>query len=83
MDLKKWRLTQQLTLSECADRLRLVNARTYQRYETGENRTDADIAERILAMTKGQVTVGDLHQMRLDWLRGHRPDKFQEAVDAV
>lgn len=82
MDLKLWRQTHQKTLFDCAEALGLANARTYQRYETGENRADADIAERICQMTKGAVTIVDLHRMRLQWLKEHRPEKFSIVIGA-
>ncbi|MFK0330678.1 helix-turn-helix domain-containing protein [Rhizobium sp. NPDC090275] len=78
--MKEWRLTQELTLAEMAAALSIENARTYQRYEDGENRPDAPIVERIIALTTGVVTLDDLHLQRLDWLRNKRPDAFSHPI---
>ncbi|APO74243.1 hypothetical protein AM571_CH01407 [Rhizobium etli 8C-3] len=83
MKLKEWRLTRELTLAEMASALEIENARTYQRYEDGENRTDAPLVERIIAFTGGSVSLDDLHAQRLDWLRANRPEAFgrREAAE--
>jgi len=72
MKLKQWRLTQEKTLLECAKDLGLRDGRTFQRYETGENRPDAPLADAIILMTKGQVTLEDLHIQRLEWLESQK-----------
>lgn len=82
MHLKKWRLTQTLSMAEAAQRMGLESARTYHRYESGENRPDAPLVERILSVTEGAVTVQDLHQQRLDWLRENKPEAFADEVHA-
>jgi len=76
MKLTQWRLTQTKTLTECAALFGLASARTYQRYETGETRADADLVEVIVRRTAGQVTATDMHATRLDWLKVNRPEKF-------
>jgi len=76
MKLTQWRLTQIKTLTECAVLFGLASARTYQRYETGETRADADLVEIIVRRTGGQVTATDMHATRLDWLKANRPERF-------
>ncbi len=76
MRLSEWRLTQKLTLAQCATRIGVGHARNFQKYESGENRPDAPMAERIIAMSAGAVTLTDLHEQRLEWLRRHKPDMF-------
>lgn len=77
MDLRKWRTDRKLSQSTCAAALALAGgARSFQRIETGENGADADLAERIAAMTGGDVTMSDLHHARLSWLKEHRPKRF-------
>ena len=69
MRLKQWRLTQNLTLSNCADVLGCKGARTYQRYEDGMHRMDAPLVEAIVTLTGGAVTAQDMHETRLEWLQ--------------
>lgn len=69
MRLKEWRLTQSLTLLQCARLFECNSARTYQRYEDGMHRTDAPLVERIAELTGGAVTAQDMHETRLEWLR--------------
>lgn len=76
MRLGEWRLTQKLTLAHCAAQLGVGHARNFQKYETGENRPDAPMVERIIAMTGGAVSLLDLHEQRLEWLRANKPDVF-------
>ncbi|WP_019279697.1 helix-turn-helix domain-containing protein [Rhizobium grahamii] len=82
MRLKLWRQTHEHTLAEMAGILAIENARTYQRYEDGENRADAPLVERILAATEGAVSLDDLHQQRLDWLRANKPEAFNTGAPA-
>lgn len=82
MLLKEWRLTRDKTLGEMAALLGIENARTYQRYEDGENRADAHIVERIRSVTNNDVGVIDIHAQRLEWLRANRPDLFPESTPA-
>jgi transcriptional regulator with XRE-family HTH domain len=79
MDIRSWRSQRELTLADCAGRLGLDSSRTYHRYETGENRADADMVERIALMTDGSVAAEDMHQTRLAWLREHRPERFASS----
>lgn len=76
MTLRQWRLTQGKTLDECAAFFGLKSARTYQRYETGENRPDADLVDVFVRLSGGAVTAADMHQTRLDWLKANHPEKF-------
>jgi transcriptional regulator with XRE-family HTH domain len=83
MMLKQWRLSRGYTLSEAAGLLAIENARTYQRYEEGENRPDAPIVERILATTSGEVTLDDMHALRIQWLRANKPEIAGAALEAA
>ena len=74
MDMKQWRKLNKLSMAEAAKLMSLENARAYQRYETGENRPDAPLVERIRAVTDGSVTAEDHHRQRLDWLKANRPE---------
>lgn len=77
MDLRTWRTNLKLSQSACAAALALAGgARSYQRIETGENGADADLVARILILTGGQVSTEDMHQVRLNWLKGNRPQRF-------
>lgn len=82
MKLKSWRLEAGRSQGDCANALRLEGgARSFQRIETGQNKPDADMVERIVVMTGGQVTAADMHLTRLDWLKENRPERFAEAVE--
>lgn len=79
MDMKSWRLAGGLSMARAASLLSLDSARAYQRYETGENRPDAHVVERIIRVSEGSITLVDLHRQRLQWLAANRP----ELVDTV
>jgi len=82
MKLTQWRLTHTKTLTECAALFGLASARTYQRYETGETRADADLVEVITARTMGDVKAADMYNTRLEWLKANRPERFStEAAE--
>lgn len=84
MNLNQWRQTRDMTMKEASILLGLESARTYQRYETGENRPDAPLIERIMAATDGAVTLADLHRQRLEWLRENKPEVFaRNAMEAA
>ena len=70
-------------MGEAAQLLGLGFAASYNRYETGENRPDAPMVERILRITEQVVGLEDLHRQRLDWLRDKRPDLFALATEAA
>jgi hypothetical protein len=81
MELKSWRIAENLTLGAAAARLGLAGgARSFQRIEQGATGVDADLEERIMVMTTGKVATPDLHATRLAWLRQNRPEKFAEAA---
>jgi hypothetical protein len=84
MQLRDWRTSNELAQSDCAISLRLEGgARSFQRIETGENKADADLVERIIGLTAGAVTADDMHQTRLAWLRANRPEKFHAETEAA
>lgn len=84
MELKAWRLDAGKSQGECATALRLEGgARSFQRIETGQNKADADLVERIGAMTQGAVGAADMHATRLDWLRLNRPERFEAIGEAA
>ena len=58
-------------------------SRFFERLETGEIPADADMVERIVALTGGTVTAGDMHAIRLAWLKANRPDKFADQPSEV
>ena len=64
-------------MAEAARRLQLDGARAYQRYETGENRPDAHVVDRIERVSKGAVGPLDIHRQRLAWLRANKPELFE------
>lgn len=45
---------------------------TVLRYCTGEREPDALMRALIIKKTKGAVTLDDMHQTRLDWLKLHK-----------
>ncbi len=49
---------------------------TLARIEAGARQPDADMIERIETFTDGAVAAADMHRVRLDWLKAHRPEKF-------
>lgn len=81
MLLNQWRLTQKKTMRECADLIGLSDARSYQRYECGAQWPGALTIEKISDVTSGMVTVSDLHDQRLVWLRDNRPAEITEAAE--
>ena len=83
MDMKSWRLAEGLSMAKAASLLTLDSARAYQRYETGENRPDAHVVERIIQVSGGAITLNDLHHQRLSWLRANRPDLTIDVMEAA
>lgn len=79
MDMKQWRLAKGLSMAQAASLIALENARAYQRYETGENRPDAHVVERIISASEGMVRFEDLHRQRLQWLKANRPFLLLDA----
>lgn len=70
-------------MAEAATRLGVSDARTYQRYEIGENRPDAPLVERIRAVSRGMVTLEDLHRQRLDWLKSNKPKAVADLLGGM
>lgn len=83
MELRQWRRTHRISQIDMAKTLGLQSQVTYRRYEVGEHRADAPIVERIVAVTKGQVTAQDMHEVRLEWLRAHKPDALLPVAQEV
>lgn len=84
MRLRDWRIVHGKSQGECAVALGLCGgARSFQRIETGENKADADMVERIEALTDGAVTASEMHSVRLEWLKANRPDKFLSVSEAA
>jgi transcriptional regulator with XRE-family HTH domain len=82
--LKDWRISKNFSQGECAQSLGLAGgARSFQRLETGENKADSDMVEKIMALTGGAVTAQDMHDVRLAWLRVNQPERFADPdIDA-
>lgn len=79
MTLTDWRARNEFGFAETARALGIEGVNpggTLARIERGERRPDADMVERITVLTGGEVTPGDMHRVRLEWLREHRPEKF-------
>jgi transcriptional regulator with XRE-family HTH domain len=78
--LKDWRTSKELSQGECAGLLGLAGgARSFQRLETGENKADSDMVEKIMKLTGGAVSAQDMHDVRLTWLRANQPERFEGA----
>jgi len=80
MTLTEWRTGNNLGFADTARALGIEGVNpggTLARIERGERRPDADMVERIVRLTGGEVSPGDMHKVRLDWLHAHRPEKFQ------
>lgn len=83
MQFLDWIKREELSVAATARRLRIggVNpARTLDRIVRGERAPDADMIARIVGMTDGVVTVQDMHETRLAWLRENRPEKFPDQA---
>jgi len=70
-------------MGEAAQLLGLGFAASYNRYETGENRPDAPMIERIRRVTEGKVDLEGLHLQRLDWLKEKRPEQYAASMEAA
>jgi transcriptional regulator with XRE-family HTH domain len=72
MKLREWRTTNQKTLKETAELLGIGQganpSRRAQRIETGEAPVDAIIADRIVTVTNGAVTLQDINDTRREFL---------------
>lgn len=77
MKLRDWRIQNNKSQRGCSEALGLAGgARSFQRIETGETGVDADMAMRIISLTNGAVSLQDMHETRLDWIRRERPEKL-------
>lgn len=79
MQLSDWRNGKHLGFAETARALGIEGVNpggTLARIERGERGSDADMVERIIRLTGGEVTALDMHAVRLAWLKEHRPEKF-------
>jgi len=47
---------------------------TVLRYCSGEREPDALMKQKIIKETNGEVTLDDMHQTRLDWLKKNRDE---------
>lgn len=78
MKLKAWRTDSSLTLRGAAEIFGIGDgknpSRRMQRIETGEAPVDALLADVIVQVTNGAVTLQDLNDTRRDWLSGARSD---------
>ena len=82
MQLKDWILAAQQTYAETARALGICGVNpggTLARIVAGSRQPDADMVERIVALTGGVVTAADMHTVRLTWLKANRPEKFMMA----
>ena len=86
MRLKDWRLAAGLSIAELARELGIAGVNpggTLARIETGARQADATMTDRIIRRTAGAVAADDMHQVRLEWLRANRPDKFPQDAESV
>ena len=86
MNLADWRKEQNQSCLDVAKALGLNGERdgtSVWNWETGRARPDADVVERIEALTSGQVTAHDMHAVRLAWLKANRPEKFAAACEVA
>jgi hypothetical protein len=75
MKLRDWRIREpKKTLKEMADLLGIGHganpSRRYQRIETGESPVDAVLADTIVTVTGGEVSLKDLNDTRREFLSG-------------
>jgi DNA-binding transcriptional regulator YdaS (Cro superfamily) len=71
-----------ITPAEFAGRIG-VTRQAMSRYCAGERMPDAHMVEKIEKATKGAVTVADLHEMRLSYLRSLDPVPAPLHMDAA
>lgn len=79
MLLRDWRIRNELGLATLARQLGICGVNpggTLARIEMGSRQPDADMVERIVRETRGEVDARDMHAVRLLWLKAHRPEKF-------
>lgn len=84
--LVRFRETKKLSRAECGRLLGYEKAnpsRFYERIETGEIAADADMVARIVALTGGDVSASHMHEIRLEWLKANKPERFVDRVEAA
>lgn len=78
LDLDTWRQREQLTWQQVADLMAGdvpghpavdVSAQSMRRFGLGLRWPEADVIDRIAAITGGEVTVVSLHMRRAQWLK--------------
>lgn len=69
MKLTDWMTSRALSPDDLAKQIG-VTAEAVRRYRTGSRMPEPLIAEKIVEVTKGKVTVQDLHDARMAFLRG-------------
>jgi hypothetical protein len=80
--LVTFREDKNLSRAECGRLLGYEKAnpsRFYERIETGEIAADADMVARIVVFTDGVVTAANMHEIRLEWLKTNKPERFNDA----
>lgn len=85
MLLRDWRLSKNMGFAELGRALGIEGVNpggTLARIEAGSRQPDADMVERIIALSSGDVTAADMHAVRLAWLKDNRPDKFERHQGA-
>lgn len=83
--LKSWRARQGFSLAHAARMFGIggVNpGATLARIEAGSRQPDADMIHRIETVTERAVVASDMHNVRLEWLRKNRPEKFSHHEEA-
>jgi transcriptional regulator with XRE-family HTH domain len=86
MKLRDWRIDAQISLRELAEKLGITGAnpaRNVQRYEKGFATMPSELIFRLEQLTDGQVTAQDMHEVRLEWLRAHKPDALLPVAQEV
>lgn len=72
MKLRDWRIREEKTLKELAELLGIGQganpSRRVQRIETGEAPVDAILADKIVSLAGGEVTLQDLNETRRAFL---------------
>lgn len=86
-ELERWRQRHKKTQANMAVLLELGDARTYQRYETGERPASASVIERMRVHSKGEIDGQVWNGIRIGWMRKHcgfpSEEEILEAVGAV
>lgn len=74
MKLSDWRKAHGKTLADMALAVGIAGAnpaRSLQRYESGERVMPALFVDAVVFQTAGEVTVSDIHDVRLAWERAN------------